>query len=164
MPYNYKQDGLNAVRETRRRRLVHEMFGGRCFYCGIHVQLRDEPLPRDWLMLKGVQRLMVEDHAHPKARGGEDGIDNRLPACSACNAAKGWLNVEEFRFRSALKLRDLNFGFAGEESPRQRDWLCVYSDDRDLFIHNMPWAAEAFSRGKSLKKRGGQSWKGILGR
>jgi len=101
---------------------------------------------------------MVPDHAHPRIRGGEDRIDNRLPACTACNSAKGWLDVTEFRFVKGIRAHDLNYCFPGDIALREsvgRDWLCVYSEEeqRRLFVHNFPWAADAYMRGKSLKKR-----------
>ena len=141
---------------------VHSKTRGRCFYCGIHVRCADEVLPHDWLVLRSAtEAMMVPDHAHPKSRGGIDGIDNRLPACGACNAAKGWLNVEEYRLVKSIRARNLSFGFACEEPPRQRDWMCVYSEEREreLFLHQMPWAKDAYGRSGAIKKRGA-SWKG----
>lgn len=136
------------------RRQVHAKTGGRCFYCGAHVRCADEELPRDWLLLRGGV-TMVPDHAHPKSRGGDDGVDNRLPACGGCNAAKGWLTVEEYRTVKGLRRGDLSFRFAGEDPALQRDWLCVHSEEREreLFLHNQPWARDAYSRGRSLRKR-----------
>lgn len=98
---------------------------------------------------------MIPDHAHPKARGGEDDLDNRLPACGGCNAAKGWLTVEEFRFLKGLRAGNLSLMFPGEMPSISRDWLCVHSPDqeRDLFAHNFPEARESYSRGRSLRKR-----------
>lgn len=97
--------------------------------------------------------LMTADHCHPKTRGGADGYSNRICACYTCNAAKGSLTVDEFRFVKALKVRDLNFSFVCEEPIASRDWLCVYSDDRarELFVHNFPDAAAHYSRGKTGK-------------
>lgn len=136
------------------RRKVHAKTNGRCYYCGADVRCADEALPRDWLLLRGGV-TMVPDHAHPKARGGVDDVENRLPACPGCNAAKGWLNVEEYRTLKGLRAGDLSFTFACEDPGLQRDWLCVFSEDRlrELFVHNQPHADEAFSRGRSLKLR-----------
>lgn len=136
------------------RRAVHAKTGGRCYYCGVHIRCADEVLPHDWLMLRGGV-MMVPDHAHPKSRGGIDGAENRLPACYGCNAAKGWLTVEEFRALKAFRLGDPSFVFACEDPEPQRDWLCVYSDDRlrELFLHNHPYAVEAVQRSRSIKKR-----------
>lgn len=149
-----KPGEISTAKETRRRRILHAMFNGRCYYCGLHVQLGKEPLPRDWLFLKGKTRMMVEDHAHPKTRGGVDGIENRLPACWGCNTAKGWLTVEEYRFVRGLRNRDLSFAFPFEDA-KPRDWLCVHSEDeaRLLFFHNFPWARDAYSRGAPIRQR-----------
>jgi hypothetical protein len=135
------------------RRQVHAKTDGRCFYCGVHVRCGAEELPRDWLLVRGGGVAMVPDHAYPKARGGSDTVDNRLPACGGCNAAKGWLTVEEFRFLKGLRAGDLSFRFPAEEPARPRDWLCVHSGERDLFAHNFPWARESYSRGRSLRER-----------
>jgi hypothetical protein len=146
----------NTARATMGfRRQVHAKTNGKCFFCGVDVRCADEDLPRDWLLVKGGGLTMVPDHAHPKARGGEDGIDNRLPSCGWCNSAKGWLTVEEFRCLKGLRAGDLSFSFACEEPRVTRDWLCVHSEDREreLFLHNQPWARDGYSRGKSIRKR-----------
>ena len=41
------------------------------------------------------------DHRIPLSRGGTNSIDNVLPACRPCNAAKGQLTEAEFRARLA---------------------------------------------------------------
>jgi len=147
----------NTAKATMRfLRVVHAKTNGRCFYCGAHVRCADEDLPRDWLLVRSAHGLtMVPDHAHPKTRGGEDGADNRLPSCSGCNAAKGWLTVEEYRLAEGLKRRDLSFMFACEEPGPPRDWLCVYSEDevRRLLLHNHPAARDAYSRSIPIRKR-----------
>lgn len=138
------------------RRKVHAKTNGRCFYCGVHVRCADEDLPHDWLLVRGGGVTMVADHAHPKTRLGEDGPDNRLPSCGGCNSAKGWLTVDEFRLLQGLKQGNLSFAFACEDPMGPaRDWICVFSDDavRDLLVHNQPSARDAYSRGKSLRKR-----------
>lgn len=146
----------NTAKNTMRfRRMIHAKTNGRCFYCGVHVRCGDEELPHDWLLVKGGGVTMVPDHAHPKARGGVDVVDNRLPSCGWCNSAKGWLNVEEFRLLKGLRAGNLSFRFPGEEPEIARDWLCVHSEgcERDLFLHNQPHARDGYSRGKSLRKR-----------
>jgi hypothetical protein len=137
------------------RRAVHAKTNGRCFYCGAHVRCAAEDLPRDWLFLRGGGPTMVMDHADPKARGGADHVSNRLPACGGCNSAKGWLTVDEFRALQGLKAGDLSLSFAGEDARPARDWLLVFSHDqlRAIFLHSWPSAAEAFSRGRPIKRR-----------
>lgn len=129
----------------------------RCYYCGIELRCDPTHEPyRDWLLLRGTGLVMVLDHLFPIIRGGPDVRENLVAACSACNLAKGWLTLAEFIFVRALRLRDLNFTAYGlMPNPVSRDWLCVYSDDsqRELFVHNFPEGAAAYSRGKSLRHR-----------
>lgn len=53
-------------------------YGHRCYYCG-----------------RG-ERALTRDHIVPLNRGGGDGIDNIVPACRPCNAAKGQMSFKEF--------------------------------------------------------------------
>ena len=39
---------------------------------------------------------LVQDHAVPPSRGGDNGIANVVPSCHPCNAAKGSLTAAEF--------------------------------------------------------------------
>jgi hypothetical protein len=146
---NGSKGGLSVIF----RQVLFAWTDGRCFYCGIHVRFDAEHEPyRDWLLVRG-NDAMVADHGYPKTRGGKDGYANRLCSCYSCNAAKGSLSVQEFRFVKALKSRDFLFAFACEEPPDFRDWLCVYSDEaaRELFVHNYPDAARYYSRGRSSR-------------
>lgn len=146
----------NAAKEAARvRRAVYAKTDGRCYYCGIGVLIEGEIPKRDWLLLKGspTSLRLVPEHADPISRGGRDRLDNLLPSCAYCNAAKGSLTLNEFRFVKGLRDRNLSFGFACESPQPQRDWLCVYSEERHLFAHNMPWATAAYSRGKANRNR-----------
>lgn len=129
----------------------------RCFYCGIELRCDPTHEPyRDWLLVRGTGLVMVLDHLYPASRGGPDIRNNLVAACSACNLAKGWLTLAEFTFVKAVRLRDFCFRFFGERAARvERDWLHVYSEDRgrDLFLHNFPEGAAAYSRGRSLRQR-----------
>jgi len=142
-----------ARRTMTFRRAVHAKTEGRCFYCGAHVLCGDERPLRDWLLVRG-GNWMIPDHADPRKRGGADGIENRLPSCSGCNAAKGALTVAEFRTLQALKAEDPSFTFACEQALPRRDWLCVFSPDflRDLFFHNQPAAIGVYGRGKTARR------------
>lgn len=51
--------------------------GAQCVYCGADA----------WHV----------DHVVPKCRGGTDDLDNLVPACSACNTAKGARSAGEWR-------------------------------------------------------------------
>lgn len=61
-----------------------ELFNERdwtCHYCGIYSKGAGE---------------MTLDHVEPMANGGSNTIDNCVPACYACNIAKGTKTVQEF--------------------------------------------------------------------
>ena len=73
---------------TKRRRLsleareaVYNKMSGRCAYCG-------EPIAFG---------AMQVDHVVPLRKGGEDTLENMLPACRSCNHYKSTLTVEQFR-------------------------------------------------------------------
>ena len=59
-------------------RLIREMYGGRCYYCG-----------------KGGKKLQRE-HRVPLARGGGNDISNIVPSCQPCYRRKGILTDDEF--------------------------------------------------------------------
>jgi hypothetical protein len=147
----------NTAKQTMRLRLaVHAKTGGRCFYCGIHVRCGTEPLPVDWLTVRGTV-AMVPEHAIPVSRGGVDGVDNRLPSCGGCNAAKGMLTVEEFRLLRGLRAGNASRSFPGEEEAGPtRDWICCHSPifERKIFLANFPWADNAYARGRPLGRSG----------
>lgn len=63
------------------RQLVYNKMDGRCAYCGCEIDMRD----------------MQVDHVIPLRKGGEDSLDNMLPACRSCNHYKSTLTVEQFR-------------------------------------------------------------------
>lgn len=68
-----------------KRRTVLRDWGHRCYYCGANLR-----------------RLCVQatlDHRLPRSRGGTDQRPNLVPACLACNHAKGAQTVAEFRER-----------------------------------------------------------------
>lgn len=71
----YKADGRYTASEFRQ---LVEMYGGKCAYCGRVVALE-------------------ADHVTPLSRGGTNYIDNILPACRSCNAAKRDRTADEFR-------------------------------------------------------------------
>lgn len=73
---------------ARTRALVWRRGGGRCWYCGIHLD------PRDFHV----------DHVVPRAKGGGEG-GNLVPACHGCNQRKTVSSLEEFRAREQMRLR-----------------------------------------------------------
>jgi len=79
---------------NRRRRLLKledweillDRYNHRCFYCG----KRDKKL--------------TKDHVVPISYGGEDVIDNVVPACWPCNYKKRARDIAEFKNGATLKL------------------------------------------------------------
>ncbi len=57
--------------------------GRRCWYCG----------------LKLTKKTMTKDHVIPRVDGGRDALANLVACCKACNAAKGRMDLEEYRDR-----------------------------------------------------------------
>lgn len=60
---------------------------GECSYCGAILN----------------EDNFVIDHVHPRARGGDNNIDNLLPSCYSCNLSKGAKSLEQFRRMCAFK-------------------------------------------------------------
>ena len=69
------------VGEGRKRRLIWSMTEGHCFYCG------DVLMVGDWEI----------EHRVPLSVGGENDLENLVPACRKCNRTKGTRDTEEFR-------------------------------------------------------------------
>ena len=65
------------------RLLVLQKYGSRCAYCGCYLEYRD----------------MQVDHLHPVKKGGDDTLDNFMPACRSCNHYKESFTLEQFRER-----------------------------------------------------------------
>lgn len=60
---------------------------------------------------------MEVDHIHPKSHGGNDEMENLMPACRSCNRYKLVFSLEEFRNEIALQVKraresSLNFRLA----------------------------------------------------
>jgi hypothetical protein len=138
-----------GTNSPKRRADLFRTTGGRCFYCGIHVRLADEPLQRDWLVPRNALNLrMVPEHALPISRGGTDYVANIVPSCFVCNARKGSLTLLEYDLWVGIRDYDLNAGIWGLTPQAPRDWLCSYSEPSVIFKYNRPDAAVAFGRGK----------------
>jgi hypothetical protein len=132
---------------------------GRCFYCGAEVTEFGCQPSRDWLPLKDT--AMVLEHKTPIIRGGANTNENITCACSDCNSRKGTFTVQEFRFLMGLRSGDLNFQFACEMPDMiRRKWLICHSADheRDIVIHNIPSAAEAYALRRNSHQRS-KTWK-----
>lgn len=63
------------------RAKVYEMYGGRCSYCGKHLEPRE----------------MRVDHIIPVEAGGSDDISNLRPSCQDCNWVKTNCDTEYMR-------------------------------------------------------------------
>jgi len=61
----------------RKRRMVFDSCGWKCFYCGSENDL-------------------TIDHKIPRSRGGGDEVENLTCACRSCNSSKGAKTVSEF--------------------------------------------------------------------
>ena len=68
------------------REYVYQKMNGHCAYCGCEIELKD----------------MQADHVHPLRRGGDDCLENLLPACRSCNRYKSVYTPEEFREQLGL--------------------------------------------------------------
>lgn len=69
------------AREKRMNRHLWKRGHRHCHYCGCN-------LARD---------TITADHVVPLSRGGYDKLSNVVPACHACNRAKGSMTVDEWR-------------------------------------------------------------------
>jgi hypothetical protein len=47
--------------------------------------------------------MFAVDHVHPRAFGGNNAIENLMPACNPCNASKGSKDIESYRLYVAAK-------------------------------------------------------------
>lgn len=63
------------------RKIIYDRCAGHCAYCGCEIEYEN----------------MQVDHVKPLRIGGEDELDNMLPACRSCNHYKSTLDVEGFR-------------------------------------------------------------------
>lgn len=63
------------------RATIYNLYGGHCAYCGQEITIDQ----------------MQVDHIKAFSLGGEDSIDNLLPACRSCNHYKHSLSLEAFR-------------------------------------------------------------------
>lgn len=77
-----RDDMANRRKLTKAERMaVYQKTNGHCAYCGCLINFSE----------------MQADHVVPLHCGGEDTLDNLLPACRSCNHYKGTSTVESFR-------------------------------------------------------------------
>jgi 5-methylcytosine-specific restriction endonuclease McrA len=91
------------------RRDVHDFFGGKCVYCGVHV---------------GLKRGTV-DHYVPKVLGGTNERSNLRWCCAPCNQAKGSLPPQEWeriRPRQAAPVESTRVQYARIIAQRAKEY------------------------------------------
>lgn len=72
---------------------VHAREGGRCFYCGVHVNLHTvESLATRW----PDPRAATLDHIVPRSRGGGNTDGNVVLACRGCNERRSDMPAADF--------------------------------------------------------------------
>lgn len=63
------------------REIVYKKYNGHCAYCGEKISISEMHL----------------DHFTPLHKGGEETIDNYMPACRQCNYYKATFTLKKFR-------------------------------------------------------------------
>jgi len=86
--------------------------GGLCWYCGTQTDMNINPGVGGAI----VSKKFTIDHIEPRRYGGNDDLDNLVPACWSCNCSKHRKNVEEFR--EMLRWRGI-----GRFTAQQVTWL-----------------------------------------
>lgn len=66
---------------AKERKEVYDKCNGHCAYCGTEIKFRE----------------MQADHIQPLHMGGEDILENMLPACRSCNHYKTTFTLDKFR-------------------------------------------------------------------
>ena len=73
---------MSRKKLTKAERIeVYEKYGGRCAYCGEHIDYKD----------------MQVDHLEAYWKGGADEMENYMPSCRQCNHYKRGNSLEGFR-------------------------------------------------------------------
>jgi len=83
-----------AIMTEHKRQTIFLKYGGHCAYCGNLMKMKN----------------MTVDHLKPKSKGGSNRIENLMPSCRKCNAAKAADNLEMLRISLAwpsLRVTDL---------------------------------------------------------
>lgn len=77
-----KIDQSNGLGDfVSKRKAVYHKYGGRCAYCGCHINFPNMSL----------------DHIEPRRNGGSNDINNLNPSCKSCNSKKKHHSMERFR-------------------------------------------------------------------
>lgn len=89
---NKRQSMHQGAGAKERAAIVWSKTEGRCWYCGEFLLTSKEHYTKTEQL-----RWFVIDHVMPLNAGGDDGIDNLVPACWSCNSAKRSMTLEEYR-------------------------------------------------------------------
>lgn len=93
MPLEERVDHRIATGHTQSEWKFKQIwYGHRCGYCGVHKD--DTP-----------EGYLTRDHIIPISEGGDDNIENIVPACRQCNFAKGKELPEKFGLPRVRKRR-----------------------------------------------------------
>jgi len=114
----FLEDLCPKVRARQWRRELHRLTDHRCLYCGA---------PSESI-----------DHVFPRSRGGMSDDDNCVPACLACNGAKG--DSEAFSWYRSQSFYDPRRAMA------LRAWV---EGDRTLARRLLAWASPDAGPGES---------------
>jgi hypothetical protein len=107
--------------ETRALRLsVWDKTDGRCWYCGTHLNQRDE---------------LCLDHVLPLSAGGLTTLSNLVPACRPCNSAKHGRTLDRFRYLMMTRLAGV---------PRFTQEQIAYLAQYGIELPELPWYAFYF--------------------
>lgn len=87
-----------------KNRDVWQKTNGHCWYCGARLLK-----PGDHHTPEEKRRWYTIDHAVPRSRGGNNDLDNLLPACNDCNGRKCDMTVEEYRRYLIMRLNDVPY-------------------------------------------------------
>lgn len=77
---NEAKNKRTAINKKQREQ-IYNKYNGRCAYCGQKIEYKN----------------MQVDHIKAKYLGGEDKIENYVPACKACNFYKSTLDIKAFK-------------------------------------------------------------------
>ena len=97
-------------RQRRREFFLWSVFsktGGVCHFCGAKLRFDNRGYSEN---PRGHWEV---DHVVHRKRGGQDSVDNYLPACTTCNRLRWSHTGEELKFRllmGVLAVREMNYG------------------------------------------------------
>jgi 5-methylcytosine-specific restriction endonuclease McrA len=75
------------------REVVYNKFGGRCAYCGNHIEYKDMQVDH----LVPIRRGVPDNRLYEER--GKDEVSNYMPSCRMCNFYKQENSLEDFRLK-----------------------------------------------------------------